>query len=70
MNISRQKQLFWIWTAMVISLFSCSNQKTFRRNKLSHYYEKRERIGRFSKEKNYEIPPLEKRTRELYPWEK
>lgn len=55
---------------MVISLFSCSNQKKFRRNKLSYYYEKRERIGRFSREENYKIPPIEERTRELYPWEK
>ncbi|MGL4348799.1 MAG: hypothetical protein ACRCSV_05035 [Chlamydiales bacterium] len=70
MNIFIEKQLFWIWIAMVISLFSCSNQKKFRRNKLSYYYEKKERIGRFSREENYKIPPLEARTRELYPWEK
>lgn len=70
MNISIEKQLFWIWITMVISLFSCSNQKKFRRNKLSYYYEKKERIGRFSREENYKIPPLEIRTRELYPWEK
>lgn len=56
--------------AVAMGMLSCSKQNKFRRNKLRYYYEKREKIGRFSREENYKIPPLEKRTRELYPWEK
>lgn len=70
MNLFTSKQLIWVYVVVTVGVLSCSKQNKFRRNKLRYYYEKREKIGRFSREENYKIPPLEKRTRELYPWEK
>lgn len=70
MYLLTSKQLLSIYVISAMAALSCSQQNKFRRNKLRYYYEKREKIGRFSREENYKIPPVEKRTRELYPWEK